>query len=126
MYKRQIDECIEATRRLMDSDCEEPLNIGSEEMVTINQLAEIAINISQKDISINNLQGQEFIQKYGYECPIGVRGRNSDNSLYREKINWVVSDDLRSGMDRTYPWILDQIESRDLLADEKQTVAVSI
>jgi nucleoside-diphosphate-sugar epimerase len=121
-----IDECIEATRRLMDSDCEEPLNIGSEEMVTINQLAEIAINISQKDISINNLQGQEFIQKYGYECPIGVRGRNSDNSLYRKKINWVVSDDLRSGMDRTYPWILGQIESRDLLADEKETVAVSI
>ena len=120
-----IDECIEATRKLMESDCEEPLNIGSEEMVTINQLAQMAIDISQKEVSIHNLQGQEFIQKYGYECPIGVRGRNSDNTLYKDKINWVVSDDLRSGMEKTYPWILEQIKSRDLAPDESQAVAAS-
>ncbi len=107
-----IDECIEATRRLMDSECEEPLNIGSEQMVSINELARIAISLSGKHLTIQNIQGQEFFDKYGFECPIGVRGRNSDNSLFQQKIGWSVGDSLESGMKRTFPWINTQVETK--------------
>ena len=69
-----IDECIEATLRLMRSDCEEPLNIGSEEMVTINELAQMAIDLSQKKLQIENLDGKDFYERYGFKCPVGVRG----------------------------------------------------
>ena len=94
----------------MKSDFVGPVNIGSEEMVTINQLAEIAIQISQKDILINNLGGQDFIDKYGFNCPTGVRGRNSDNKLYRDKISWEVSLPLIEGMKKTYAWISEQVD----------------
>jgi nucleoside-diphosphate-sugar epimerase len=94
----------------MKSDFNGPVNIGSEEMVTINQLAEMAIQISQKDVSINNLGGQDFIDKYGFTCPTGVRGRNSDNKLYREKIGWEVSLPLIEGMKKTYAWISEQVD----------------
>jgi GDP-D-mannose 3',5'-epimerase len=100
-----IDECLEAVLRLMDSDFSGPVNIGSEEMVTINQLAEMAIKISGKDIKIKNLHGEEFITKYGHKCPIGVQGRNSDNKLYENKIGWVVSEPLESGLKKTFEWI---------------------
>ena len=103
-----IDECIEATRRLMTSNCTEPLNIGSEEMVTINELAAMAIKISGKNIDIHNLDGDEFFKKYGYQCPVGVRGRNSDNRLFAKKIGWVVDDNLIRGIEKTYPWIEQQ------------------
>lgn len=105
-----IDECIEATRRLMDSNCSQPLNIGSEEMVTINELAELAINISGKNLSIHNLDGVEFEKKYGFSCPVGVRGRNSDNKLYKEILGWSVGDNLKVGMEKTFPWIKAQLE----------------
>ena len=107
-----IDECIEATRRIMESDCEEPLNIGSEEMVTINQLAELAIKISGKNLVVKNIDGQEFIEKYGFKCPVGVRGRNSDNSLFKKKVGWSVLEDLKVGMEKTYPWIKNQLEQQ--------------
>lgn len=107
-----IDECIEATRKIMESDCEEPLNIGSEEMVTINQLAELAIKISGKKLSVKNIDGQEFIEKYGFKCPVGVRGRNSDNSLFKTKVGWSVLEDLKGGMEKTYPWIKNQFEQQ--------------
>jgi nucleoside-diphosphate-sugar epimerase len=100
-----VSECVEAVLRLMKSDFIEPVNIGSEEMVTINQLAQMAIDISGKNISINNISGQEFKDKYGFACPTGVRGRNSDNSLYREKIGWEVSQPLIKGMEDTFTWI---------------------
>jgi nucleoside-diphosphate-sugar epimerase len=100
-----IDECIEATRRLMESDFTGPVNIGSEEMVTINQLAEMAIKLSGKNITIKNIYGDDFIIKYGHKCPIGVKGRNSDNKLYKEKIGWVVSEPLIIGMDKTFKWV---------------------
>lgn len=100
-----VDECVEAVLRLMKSDFIEPVNIGSEEMVTINQLAEMAIAISGKNITINNIDGQEFIDKYGFKCPTGVRGRNSDNRLYEEKIGWKVSKPLHDGMVKTFSWI---------------------
>jgi nucleoside-diphosphate-sugar epimerase len=105
-----VDECVEAVLRLMKSDFIGPVNIGSEEMVTINQLAEMAIEISEKNININNLGGQDFIDKYGFNCPTGVRGRNSDNKLYREKIQWEVSQPLYEGMKKTFSWINSQVE----------------
>jgi len=107
-----VSECVEAVLRLMKSDFTGPVNIGSEEMVTINRLAELAIEISGKDITINNLGGQDFIDKYGFSCPTGVRGRNSDNKLYREKIGWEVSMSLREGMEKTFRWIDQQVNMK--------------
>jgi len=105
-----VDECVEAVIRLMSSDFIGPVNVGSEEMVTINQLAEMAIKLSGKNISIKNIYGDEFILKYGYKCPTGVKGRNSDNKLYKEKIGWVVSEPLIYGLEKTYNWINNQIK----------------
>ena len=104
-----IDECIEAVLRLMNSDFVGPVNIGSEEMVTINELAEMAIKLSGKNITIKNIYGDEFIQKYGFKCPTGVKGRNSDNKLYHKKIGWVVSKPLIDGIKITYNWINNKI-----------------
>jgi nucleoside-diphosphate-sugar epimerase len=104
-----VDECLEAVLRLMDSDFLGPVNIGSEEMVTINQLAQMAIEISGKPISIQNIQGETFLNKYGFSCPEGVRGRNSDNRLYQGKIGWSVSMPLFEGMQKTYDWIAEQV-----------------
>jgi GDP-D-mannose 3', 5'-epimerase len=104
-----IDECLEAVLRLMNSDFTGPVNIGSEEMVSINELAEMAIRISGKNIRIRNIYGQEFFDKYGFKCPLGVRGRNSDNRLYRSTIGWEVSQPLIEGMKKTYAWIAKQI-----------------
>mgnify|MGYP001378054596 CR=1 FL=1 len=108
-----IDECIEATRRFMDSDFMGPVNIGSDEMVSINELAQIAIELSGKDIAIRNLEGDEFKQVYGFKCPVGVRGRNSDNTLFEKKIGWKVGNSLLAGMSKTYPWILNQLNFKD-------------
>jgi nucleoside-diphosphate-sugar epimerase len=94
-----VDECVEAILRLMQSDFMGPVNIGSEEIISINDLAQMAIDISSKEISIDNVYGERFESKYGHKCPIGVKGRNSDNKLYKEKISWVVSEPLRVGMD---------------------------
>ena len=104
-----IDECIEATIRLMRQDeFIGPVNIGSEEMVSINELAQMAIDISDKDTKINNLDGQDFINKYGFPCPMGVRGRNSDNKLFKEKMGWEPTQPLYEGMKKTYEWINEQ------------------
>ena len=93
-----IDECIEATRRLMDSDFEGPVNIGSEEMVTINTLADTAAKVSGKEITKNHIDG-----------PLGVRGRNSNNNLIREKLGWDYTMTLEEGILRTYEWINAQV-----------------
>ena len=100
-----IDECLEATYRLMNSEFTGPVNIGSEEMISINDLAKMVIKISGKNINIKNIQGEEFLKKYGHKCPIGVNGRNSDNKLYKEKIGWSVSQSLMVGIEKTYSWI---------------------
>ena len=71
----------------------------------------MAIKISGKNLSIHNIQGEEFKSKYGHKCPIGVNGRNSDNKLYTEKIGWTVSRPLQEGMEKTYSWILDNVKS---------------
>jgi GDP-D-mannose 3',5'-epimerase len=94
-----IDECLEGTLRLTRSDWTGPVNIGSEEMVTINQLAEIAMKIAGKKLSIKHIPG-----------PLGVRGRNSDNRLIFEKLGWKPTDPLRKGLEITYFWIKEQIE----------------
>ena len=105
-----VSECVEALLRLMKSDFLGPVNIGSEEKVSINQLAQMAIDISGKSITIDNIQGQDFIDKYGFKCPIGVRGRNSDNTLFKEKLGWEVSQPLIEGMKSTYSWIDKQVD----------------
>ena len=96
-----IDECIEATRRLMDSDFIGPVNIGSEEMVTINQLVETAAKVSGKTVEKNHIDG-----------PLGVRGRNSNNDLIREKLGWDYSQTLEEGIRKTYNWIAKQVAAR--------------
>lgn len=96
-----VDECLEGSTRLLRSEFEGPVNIGSEEMVTINQLAQMAIDISGKDIKINNIPG-----------PLGVRGRNSDNRLIRERLDWEPSASLRAGMETTYKWIASEIQKQ--------------
>jgi GDP-D-mannose 3', 5'-epimerase len=105
-----VDECVEAVLRLMESDFKGPVNIGSEEMVSINELAQMAINISNKNIKITNIDGDEFKLKYGFKCPIGVRGRNSDNKLYRNNVGWESTASLYNGMVKTYEWICEQVE----------------
>ncbi len=95
-----IDECIEATRRLMDSDFIGPVNIGSEEMVTINQLVDTAAKVSGK-----------VVQKmHKMDAPLGVRGRNSNNDLIRKELNWDYSQSLEEGISKTYEWICEQIK----------------
>lgn len=93
-----IDECLEAVERLMESEFIGPVNIGSEEMVTINQLAQIVMEIAQKPLTIKNVPG-----------PTGVRGRNSDNDLIFAKLCWKPQQPLRSGLEKTYRWISTQI-----------------
>ena len=93
-----IDECIEATRRLMDSDFLGPVNIGSEEMVSINQLVDTAAKVAGKEIAKNHIDG-----------PLGVRGRNSNNDLIREKLGWDYAQTLEEGIRKTYTWIEEQI-----------------
>ena len=93
-----IDECIEGMRRLMESDFEGPVNIGSEEMVTINQLAEVTMAIAGKRLRLRHIKG-----------PLGVRGRNSDNHLIREKLGWAPSSSLRKGLEMTYRWVAERV-----------------
>lgn len=109
-----VDECVEATYRLMQSDFTGPVNIGSEEMISINDFAQMAIDISGKNLSIYNIDGQNFEDKYGHKCPIGVNGRNSDNRLYAEKIGWEVSQPLIDGMKKTYEWINKQVNHNNV------------
>jgi GDP-D-mannose 3',5'-epimerase len=103
-----IDECIEAVRRLMASEFTEPVNIGSEEMIAINNFAQMAIDISGKNTKINNLDGKEFEDKYGHPVPLGVKGRNSDNDLFFKNIGWKPCKPLIEGMRETYAWIHEQ------------------
>ncbi len=93
-----IDECIKAVRLLVESDFVGPVNIGSDEMVSINQLIDMVSKISGKDVGRNHIPG-----------PLGVRGRNSDNRLYQEKIGWSVSQPLEVGLRETYKWIAEQV-----------------
>ena len=96
-----IDECIEGILRLTRSDFQGPVNIGSDEMISINDLARLIIQISQRNIGINNIPG-----------PQGVRGRNSDNRLIQEKLGWAPRLPLRAGLEATYAWIAAQVRQQ--------------
>jgi len=105
-----IDECLEAMLRFMRQNIFiGPVNIGSEEMITINQLAEMVIEISNKKSYIKNIKGEDFKKKYGFKCPVGVRGRNSDNKLFKEKMGWEPTQPLYEGMKITFEWINKQV-----------------
>jgi GDP-D-mannose 3',5'-epimerase len=93
-----IDECLEGVRRLMNSDFTGPVNIGSDEMITINELAKMVMNIAEKKLKIKHIRG-----------PLGVRGRNSDNRLIQEKIGWKPKSRLEDGIKKTYNWINKQV-----------------
>jgi GDP-D-mannose 3',5'-epimerase len=93
-----IDECVEGVRRLMDSPWSGPVNIGSEEMVTINQLVDMVMQIAGKRLSVRHIPG-----------PQGVRGRNSDNRLIGQKLGWKPSRPLREGLEKTYAWVASQV-----------------
>lgn len=94
-----IDECLDGVRKLMDSPFSGPVNIGSEEMVTLNQLAEIVMHIAGKKLSIKHIKG-----------PLGVRGRSSDNRLIQKKLGWKPTSKLKDGLTKTYEWINEQVE----------------
>ena len=97
-----VDECVEATRRLMDGEFIGPVNIGSEEMVTINQLVDTAAKVAGKDV--------QKIHKL--DAPLGVRGRNSNNDLIRKELGWDYSQTLEEGIKKTYNWIQEQINNK--------------
>jgi nucleoside-diphosphate-sugar epimerase len=93
-----IDECIEGIQRIMQSDCEVPLNLGSERMISINDLVMLIAKLNNKTVSILNIEG-----------PIGVMGRNSHNKLIKETIGWAPSENLEYGLIETFNWINNQI-----------------
>ena len=94
-----IEECIEGIHRIMESDCSFPLNLGSERMISINDLTLLVAQIANKDITIKNIPG-----------PMGVMGRNSHNKLIRETIGWAPGDNLEYGLEKTYAWISEQLQ----------------
>jgi len=97
-----VSECVEGVIRLMNSDFTDPVNVGSEEMVTINELAELAIQLSGKNLTIEHIDVPHT----------GVRGRNSDNALIKEKLGWEPNLPLLTGMTETYEWIKEQVENK--------------
>jgi nucleoside-diphosphate-sugar epimerase len=97
-----IDDCLKGTQLLMQSEFVEPLNIGSDEMVSINELVDI----------VEDIAGMKLKRKYKLDAPKGVRGRNSDNALIRKSLQWAPSIRLRDGMEKTYRWIYDQVKAR--------------
>jgi nucleoside-diphosphate-sugar epimerase len=97
-----IDDCLEGTLRLMDSEVNEPLNVGSEQLVTINQLVDI----------VEKIAGVTLTRRYKLDAPKGVRGRNSDNTLIRQRLGWTPSIRLETGMRETYSWIHEQMSSQ--------------
>ena len=96
-----VDECVEGIRRLVESEIGEPVNIGSDEMVTIDELAHMAMTIAGKSLHLNHISG-----------PLGVRGRNSDNRQIREKLGWAPGEPLAQGLQNTYQWIAKQVQAR--------------
>lgn len=95
-----IDDCVEGSIRIMLSDCAVPLNLGTDEMVDMNEFAHIAMSFAGKDLPIKHIPGPE-----------GVRGRNSDNTMIKAKLGWAPSTPIRVGLLRTYNWILEQVEA---------------
>jgi GDP-D-mannose 3',5'-epimerase len=95
-----IDDCVEGILRLMASDFAEPINLGSDEMVSMNEMAQLAMEIAGKKLPLKHVPGPE-----------GVRGRNSDNTLIKQVLGWAPSTTLKDGFKKTYPWIANQVEN---------------
>jgi nucleoside-diphosphate-sugar epimerase len=104
-----IDDCLKGTQMIMASDVEDPINLGSDESVTINQLVDIAEDIA----------GVRLKRTYDLSAPKGVNGRNSDNTMISERLGWAPNVTLRDGLEKTYRWIYDQ-----MTADSRQTARV--
>jgi nucleoside-diphosphate-sugar epimerase len=100
-----VDDCVEGTRRLMDSDVIEPINIGSSELVSINQLVDLVADIA----------GISVTRRHDLSAPQGVRGRNSDNTLIQASLGWEPSIRLREGLTRTYTWVREQVRAESAL-----------
>jgi nucleoside-diphosphate-sugar epimerase len=98
-----IDDCLIGTLGIMASDVTEPLNLGSDELVTINQLVDI----------VEDIAGVKLKRKYKLDAPKGVRGRNSDNTLIKARLGWAPSVKLRDGMEKTYRWIADELRKHE-------------
>ena len=94
-----IDDCVQGIQKIMDSDCEQPLNLGSDEMIDMNDFAKLALSIEAKNLPIKHIPGPE-----------GVRGRNSDNQMIKEKLGWAPSIPVAEGLKKTYFWIKAQVE----------------
>ena len=97
-----IDDCVEGSLKIMDSDIQEPINLGSSELVTINRLVDI----------VENIAGVKLNRNYDLSAPTGVRGRNSDNTMIQQRLGWEPSISLEEGLEKTYAWIYDQLASR--------------
>lgn len=100
-----VDVCIDKIFKLMESEYQFPVNIGSEEMISMNDLAKMVIGISGKNLTIKNLDGEEFVKKYGFKVPLGVKGRNSHNRLYEQITGEDIVEPLELGMKKLYNWI---------------------
>ena len=94
-----IDDCVQGIQKIMDSDCEQPLNLGSDEMIDMNDFAKLALSFESKNLPIKHIPGPE-----------GVRGRNSDNQMIKEKLGWAPSIPVAEGLKKTYFWIKEQVE----------------
>jgi nucleoside-diphosphate-sugar epimerase len=97
-----IDDCLHGTTMIMESDIEDPINLGSAELVTINQLVDI----------VEEIAGVRLERRYDLDAPKGVRGRNSDNTTILERLGWEPSIPLATGLERTYAWIYDELKAR--------------
>lgn len=115
-----VDDCVEGTLRIMHSDCEVPLNLGTEEMVSMNEFAAIAMSFEGKTLPIKHIPG-----------PMGVRGRNSDNTMIKEKMGWAPSISIRAGLKEAYFWIKSQVDAevsagKDVAAYGSSKVVVQV
>jgi GDP-D-mannose 3', 5'-epimerase len=109
-----IDDCVEGSMRIMLSDCAEPLNLGTDEMIDMNDFAKLAMSFAEKDLPIKHIPG-----------PLGVRGRNSDNTMIKERLGWAPSISIKEGLKVTYDWIKEQIDLESQQGSNTQTYSSS-
>ncbi|MEM8552141.1 MAG: NAD-dependent epimerase/dehydratase family protein [Pseudomonadota bacterium] len=110
-----VDDCVEGIIRIMASDCRQPLNLGTDEMVTINELVDVVCDIA----------GKKLVKRHDTSKPQGVRGRNSDNTMLRDVLGWEPTRTLRAGMTPTYRWIESQLDGRAGSGRERVAAAVA-
>jgi GDP-D-mannose 3', 5'-epimerase len=109
-----IDDCVEGSMRIMLSDCAEPLNLGTDEMIDMNDFAKLAMSFADKDLPIKHIPG-----------PLGVRGRNSDNDMIKARLGWAPSISIKEGLKVTYDWIKEQIDLESQQGSNTNTYSTS-